>query len=82
MANARGVASAAGFHPEDHELIPIATPIPTLAPLLALPPPCLLTAAWGLLSISSAGDQRRTTTVLQASSELGGHHGWLSAFVD
>jgi hypothetical protein len=52
MANACGVAAAAGISPEDHEVIPIGMSAPSpgarfpiARSLLALPPSCLLTAA-------------------------------------
>src|SRR5687768_9265185 len=53
-------------------------------PMVAVSTPTPLSAncCIGTIEPSSAGDQRRTTTVLHASSELGGHHGWQSAIVD
>src|SRR4029450_13495010 len=45
-------------------------------------PPLSANCCVGTIKPKSAGDQRGTTTVLHVSSELGGHHGWLSAIVD
>ena len=49
---------------------------------LALSPPCLLTAPWGRLSQVRLVINDVPPEALHLRSELGGHHGWLSANVD
>ena len=69
MADACGVTTPVGSDPDGHEVIPIRM----LMVVVSTPTPLSANCCIGTIEPSSAGDQRRTTTVLHASSELGGH---------